>query len=737
MPALASIFLAIALILSVTLGPKIEPYLWGPALLVLGFAGISSAISYFKREGKSLEVPVLLVGTLTLIWFGARAFASPVRDWAIADGLLLAAAAIGFLTMRAIEPSPMARRIFTWGILTLLATSVVVIIIQTHNPYFVPIFRRDSAGWPSGFFRHYSYGAHFLIASSLLLLGASLNGSLPKWERVLIGLVAVAGLGCVYFTRSRGAVVGACGGLAVFTLFFILTGAGAKARWAKPALYSLPLIAVIFVIIFIAGLSSVQSSRSSKADLTGMMDNDIRLHLLDIASSCIATHPMAGGGSRSFSWECFEFWDRKKHGPGGSRPEHVHNEWVQTASDYGLIGVFLLTSLVFVVSAYAVLRAWSPHSDAEIRNMSAHSLRIGGAAALSAIALHANFEGVLRLLPGALMFGISLGAACCGIGSSNLGFLRRFWAGKIAAFLGVAVLPAAWLGCTTYKELWPIEFAKGQESDRQSRAIALSKALSHWPNFWLLRQRATNYQLTAVDETDPNQQEQFHRLAISDYALAAKHHPYDPNNAINQANLYSVLGDDRQAEAMYARAIRLQGGLEPGYRAHYSLATHLFRKGLRQLETGSYTSASEALAQSVDQIETANSETPGYMFGKEGRNLRISIHEALGAALEEMEDEIGAIASYDFAASIPTGQRAHYRAGVLIGRQATRDWMDRRAPEALAKFQLALLRTRMAGRSLPEGVTNEDRTAYLKHLATTIKYLQGAGIVPSESVESK
>jgi hypothetical protein len=108
----------------------------------------------------------------------------------------------------------------------------------------------------------------------------------------------------------------------------------------------------------------------------------------------------------------------------------------------------------------------------------------------------------------------------------------------------------------------------------------------------------------------------------------------------------------------------------------------------------------------------------------------VAIHESLGAAVEETKDYERALGTYNFAVTILGGQTAHYRAGALLGKMAVQAWTERRPSDALALFIEAKNRATAHG-DLPTGVTNAQRTEYLTYLDKTIKFLEGARIVPT------
>ncbi|HEX7261913.1 MAG TPA: hypothetical protein VF258_08870, partial [Luteolibacter sp.] len=83
-----------------------------------------------------------------------------------------------------------------------------------------------------------------------------------------------------------------------------------------------------------------------------------------------------------------------------------------------------------------------------------------------------------------------------------------------------------------------------------------------------------------------------------------------------------------------------------------------------------------------------------------------------------------------FAATLPKGDRAHYRAGILNGKMASAVWMARRPEEALGYFLEARKRIGQA-KELPQGVTPSQRLEYIAYLDRTIAFLKGAKIEPA------
>jgi tetratricopeptide (TPR) repeat protein len=299
-----------------------------------------------------------------------------------------------------------------------------------------------------------------------------------------------------------------------------------------------------------------------------------------------------------------------------------------------------------------------------------------------------------------------------------------------AAACAFLLLPAGWKGIQVTRILWPTYFSKHPETSAEARIDALGEAIRVWPQSDFHQERAAVFQQMAAAQAGGPGFAEPAELAIADYEEGSRLHPYEPGLVINRANLLSQLGRDAEAEEAYARGIRLQGGMEPGFRGRFSLANHYLRKGLRLFNVENPDPAQAALELAAGEIETAVDQMHWVIADMIGP--RVAIHESLGTAREAAGDREGALESYNFAATLPNGARTHYRAGVLIGKMAVDAWSKRRAAEAMALFIQARQRIGQAANSLPDGVTLSQRAEYLAYLDRTIAFLKGAKVEPAK-----
>jgi len=733
MPVVTSIFLLLSLVLATLIGPQMRAWSWGPGMLSLGFAVISAIPVLWRRECRLPSIGTTIYAMLLIGWFSWRAWTSPVAELAHADMLLLAGAVGAFICMRAMHGSATAERVLLWGIACLLLASVLVVWKQSVDKEFVPLFRNRLTSNASAFAAHYNEGANFLIGTSLLLFASATFGKHATWTRILWFLIAAGGMIAVYFTRSRGGVFGLTVGVAAYLFLALLTGIKSKAKWFRPALVIAPFVVIGIASFLIWGWESTQKSRSGgKYGIEQLMDDPSRLSIYGMTSACIANHPLAGGGSRSFSWEAFHAWQPQEHGLATHLPDLTHNELLQTATDYGLVGILLILGLLGLFTISACIRCVF-ENPGRSSTITADVWRIGGVAAMAGMLVQSCFSFVFHLLPGVLLLGICLGRA----GISEIAGHRAKSQTAVAALLSLIavacaglLIPWGWKGALVTRQLWPLYFKGDPAPATEERIDAFTHAIQIWPNSSSYLNRARLMQNASNAEADRSVSKNLLEGALGDYLSAAKLHPKDPVPAVNAAIILSELANDSEAERWYQTAIELQGNMEPAFQSHYHYADHLRRKGIREYESGDQLASLRTMETAVGIFEKGLATMAWLRPGH--ADLRISLHESLGVAREANKDLEGAMAAYDFASKLPRGQKANYRAGVLLGRTAAETWKERRPAEALWYFEAAKRRINNAGGQLPENVTPQDREELITYINQTITFLEGAGIKPKE-----
>ncbi|HEY9817656.1 MAG TPA: O-antigen ligase family protein, partial [Candidatus Obscuribacterales bacterium] len=355
---LSAAFFVLSLVLAVLFGCQTSSWTWGPALLSLLIAAAAGTWVLLRQPSRMLNPVILVLGILTLGWFSFRAILSPVKEFGEADLMLLGGILGAFICVLAIQQCRRAHWTLTAGIAALLLANLVVMLIQKMNPGWRPLLANPTGATSiTGFFFHYNYVANYLLISSIWLLGEAWN-SRQRLVQIILGTLGTMGMAAIWWTGSRGGLLAASIALTCLGGVILIEAKRSKARWFPAAAIAMPFMALLVLGLLFNGWQDIQAAKGldESSAHRGLFDNTVRLIYLGAAASAVLSHPLAGGGSQSFSWECFQFLDRNDIGIYRTKPEYVHNEWLQVATDYGLIGFGLLLGFLVAVGISAILR---------------------------------------------------------------------------------------------------------------------------------------------------------------------------------------------------------------------------------------------------------------------------------------------------------------------------------------------------------------------------------------------
>lgn len=721
----AASLLVFSLALAVTIGPQMRMWSWGPSLLALAAALGCAAFAAAKERRPILGPGTLALGLATAAWIVWRALHSPVPELAHADLLLLGGAVGAFLVTRAIGRNPKAESIFLWGVSALAAANLVMIFGQVVDGDFSQ-FRSRPVTSGTGFYAHYNEGANFLIGTSFLLIGGALFGKQPAPARIAWLGIALLGLAAIWFTRSRGAVFGVVIGFIVLFTFILVIGSRRKATWFAPLAIAFPIILLGAGGALYFGWEKVQRARSDgKSGVVEMMDNTSRLRDYSLSFDAIKLNPAAGGGSRSYSWSSLQLWKPEEHGQATHLPEQTHNEVLQAATDYGLIGAGMILVLIASLSLGALWHVRFDEAHPSHGHPSPDSLRLGGMAALAGMLIQSSFSFVFHLMPGAMLLGIALGrlstpgeqtprvARFCGVATACL-----------SALLAVSLLPAGIQGSRVVASLLPIYFKSRNPPTDPDRIARISQAIAVWPLSEFHHSRALIHHQHAVPGNDAVNAERL-QLALRDYLDAARANPKFPGHFVNAANLLSLSRHSKEAEDHYRIAIRLQGNMEPAFRAHYHLAEHFRRLGMQHLKDRNPAAAIQSMRSALQSIQEA--EAKSAWTSGELRDLRNACFLGLAHAHEAAGNHRAANDTLNTALGIRGNSSFRYHVGMLQYRHAMRLWRQRQAAASLPVFRNARNQLLGARNHPPQGVTRASIQEHIEEIDEILALLHEAG----------
>lgn len=304
------------------------------AVLLIGVSCIIAAVSrYDLRIGGT----ALVISSLGFIYFNVRALTSPVFDLGLGDLFLLLPATGVFLIY---VSGCISRKHFFWGfasVVMLLGMLNVVMFIPPVNTWRDAILPFARGDMDSGLYNHRNFCGNLLMMS--ILISSSVALWLPnlRWKRWLFIMIAGCCLVGMIFASARGGFIGLVAGfIFIACVYFMLAKMSVRQRLLMSGL-SL----VVGVMIVIGGavlLDKRGVNVEESVDLGG------RTNYFSMAIDQVFDAPFVGSGSMSHSYLSYKYWgDMHTH-----KQDHVwvHNEFLQTLTDYGFVGLFLLLTFL-------------------------------------------------------------------------------------------------------------------------------------------------------------------------------------------------------------------------------------------------------------------------------------------------------------------------------------------------------------------------------------------------------
>jgi hypothetical protein len=376
----------------------------------------------------------------------------------------------------------------------------------------------------------------------------------------------------VYLSHSRGAWLGLGCGTVLVILGWLINLRRTKASWAGLAL----VIAAVLAPLLVTG--AWRLGQQAVADRTN--GDSGRLEFASIAVDLIQEKPLWGGGSRSYYFDSFAKWNPSELWIGSGDIQYVHNEYLQAAVDYGLVGFVLLAGVMVLV----FFRGVAMMSIGDAKSSGERGIALGCMASLAGMGVQAFFSFVYHVLPDVILMG-----ACIGWlvrqpwvltepkwqDMRNKEVMRFHWGqGLIGLVVGLSVMALAARDAAAWMIMYPrFDF---RQKDYLVQADRLQRALEIRPDFRYFGFRARLLSLLRTDEKTPIE----HRMPLAKQSAtlleAAVERAADSYvDLIHLAMLYDLLGEYDSATPIYLRLMPILGPRESQYGTQYLYARHL------------------------------------------------------------------------------------------------------------------------------------------------------------------
>lgn len=555
----------LALLVTGMLGTETRLLFFWPGCLLLGVAGLLAAVRWRVRVSFPPSDLCLLSALLFALYIAARAWFSPVQDWAREDFFTLCAALVAYLLTATAASHPRTRMGLVYVLLVLTAGNLAVGMIHFSGRWdfhLVPGFVRGfAAGRIGGFFTNPNHLAAFLSMVLFLCAGWMLFGRAGATLRLVLGFVVLTIATGTALTISRGALIGVGAGAVVFMLLALVL----VWRTQRHLFKWLLLGGSVLLALATAVLYKVNEEALAKREAGSPLTADIRERIWSSAMTQHLDAPLTGAGARVFYSGSIQHRDPRMQGWEGDAL-FAHNEYLQMLADYGWAGLLLLALLVTLhaLNGIAFVKWFAAVKFPRTGSLSSVTLALtlGSLAALAASLVHALVEFQWHIPAVAVTGAVLLGVL------ANPGFdadaprrvkLPPVRTGiKLAALAASAALAfgaASW-GAADYHA--GVAFLATKKKDHATALEHLLRAGDVDPrNASILYQRGLCYFDNWSPKKSLPEQKRLIAAAQADLRRACELNPLEHHYQLALADALDASGNHDEALAAIQRALRL------------------------------------------------------------------------------------------------------------------------------------------------------------------------------------
>jgi O-antigen ligase len=395
---LITILLAIAIVFAGVFAVTTSTLLQSIPCLLIGLACLVSAL--FEKKSVRLD-SVFVLWLFSLLYFVIRAWLSPAKDLGISDlFLILSLNGVFYLNTYVLVKKSSQY---------VLLISVIIIgvfnalnFVPSVNQFRDSILPFASGDHQSGMYNHRNFCGNMMMMVSLLLTCFVIWGKMPKTLRVVSLLMVLGMCTALSLCSARGAYLGfVCGmlmiiGGKIFTLNL--------SRFKRPAVLGILMAAIVACVILWVGGSKLLDSRGT--DISNSAEFEGRKKYFGMAIDQIPDAPLLGSGSMSYSYKSYENWGDFRL----REMDHVwvHNEFLQSLTDYGLVGFLLLIACLATALAIFSKRLYLSMNEVGDTYSSKQAFQWGGFAIIIGFCMNAMVSFPAHCLPNVMVFGLAL-----------------------------------------------------------------------------------------------------------------------------------------------------------------------------------------------------------------------------------------------------------------------------------------------------------------------------------------
>ena len=604
----------------------------GFGMVVLGAAlGLLALGSMFKTrpEGRSLVALSSLAGAGYFIW---RALSGGPVGLAVPDVVqVLLFVCVYYLVF--VSDVRVKRWILAGlGLVCLVQVGMAAAQISMGNSFYVWKDNPEKLGNTSGLFGHYNPFAAFLNGSLFFFLSYLCLGRSLAW-RVACAVLVVGLLSGVVVSGSRGGWVALVMALVVWMI--LLTGH----LWQRKSKAFGPVL-LIGIIVSVGGIGSsiwaVQKITEKRVEEVGKelgreMDTKVqdggRLAMQQIAFEIFLESPATGQGARSFSYLSLENWDPDELQLWMGNLDFAHNEYLQTLSDYGVIGLLIVMILLIV---HGVLGAFGIIWNSGGKDQGSSVWQLGAAGGLVAILAQCFFSFLIHVPSLICLVALQL-AILAGAREENPDSVQRVGGrvlGLIMLGVAVAVGVLGWKFSNSYlnRESAHRDFLTvGTEYGADLVLSEMEKAGDLAWDFSAFEQagrEAMRYAMKADESRDLEMARRFRERARTLFKKALVINPHSPVALCGLPQVEDALGNFLEAEEGHQLAMKKIWSREYHLRPYFFAARSAYTRGYYIYQDGDRERAGELYRQAKERIEKRREILVEFRENDETKQLR-------------------------------------------------------------------------------------------------------------------
>jgi O-antigen ligase len=412
--------------------------------------------------------------------------------------------------------------------------------------------RPGYAGRGSGTYICPNHMAGYLEMLLPLAITCIVLGRMSPLLRILAGYAALVMVAGIAVSVSRGAWIAT--GVSLVALCAMLFGQRG---------YKLPVLGIAVVLIGV-GFFAVNPARLSKnrkeALATFTLEQDTRSLIWTAATKMWQDHPLTGVGPAHFDYRFRAY--RPASGYVQGRPDRVHNDYLNTLADWGVIGAVLVAS-AWALFGWGVLRSWKyvqrAQNDLSTKRSNRSAFVLGGSLGLLAILVH-SFVDFNMHIPANAILAVTLLALVAGyfrFATEQYWHTVR-WPLRVP-LMAVLLAGIVSIGYVTWHRTRELRWLVAAEKLRPGSAAqtdAYQKAFALRPtNFEAAYNIGEHYRVHAWQGLEGYQT--LTTNAMQWFQRAMHLNPYDPYGPMRYAMCLDWLGNHDQALPYFQQALKL------------------------------------------------------------------------------------------------------------------------------------------------------------------------------------